>query len=136
MTAGRREQPLFQALQDLTSGLTELIQHHLQLARHEVRADAAELSQDLAAILLAASVLGVGYALLLVGAIFMAGWFAGLVGMGLCALILSMIHMAAGAVALRAVVTQFRRRHYGLAWSGEALERSREWMKQLPASAD
>lgn len=136
MTTGRREQPLFQAVQDLTTGLTELIQHHLKLARHEVRADAAELAQDLAAILLAASVLGIGYALLLASAVFMAGWFAGLVGMGLCALLLSAIHMAAGAVALRAVVKQFRRRHYGLAWSGEALERSREWIKQLPASAD
>jgi hypothetical protein len=53
--------------------------------------------------------------------------------MGVCALGLSIIHLVAGVIALRAVITQFRSRHYGLAWSGEELDRSRQWMKQLPA---
>jgi hypothetical protein len=133
VTAARREQTLFQAIGDLTDGLTGLVRNHLQLVRHEVRADATELTHDVAAILLAASVLAIGYCLLLTGAIFMAGWWAGLVGMGVCALTLSFIHLIAGAIALRAVTSQFRRRHYGLALSGEELERSKEWMKQLPA---
>jgi hypothetical protein len=133
VTAVRREQTMLQAIGDLTEGLTGLVSNHLQLVRHEVRADATELTHEVAAILLAASVLAIGYALLLVGAIFMAGWWAGLVGMGVCALMLSSIHIIAGAVALRAVISHFRRRHYGLALSGEELERSKKWMKQLPA---
>lgn len=120
------------ALTSLTDGIQNLISTHFHLVRYELKSDAIGLGKDAGAVIVAAGFALIGYLLLLVSAIIFAGWFAGILGMGICAMTLCLIHLIGGAVVVAGVAKQFKARHYGLYYTGEELDRSKQWAKQLP----
>jgi uncharacterized membrane protein YqjE len=129
--ATRPSSPITSAIQDVTEGLTGMVRHHLQLARHEARADAAAFTRQLGILLAAASVVGLGYLMLLVGVILLVGAYYSYLGMAICALSMSVVHLIGGVVAL--IIIRRRLKHsHKLVKSNEQIERSREWVKQLP----
>lgn len=120
------------ALTSLTDGMQNLFRSHFNLARYEIKSDAIGMGKDAGAVVVALVFALIGYLLLLVSAIIFAGWFAGIVGMGICSMTLCLIHLVGGALVVRGVVAQFKARHYGLYYTGDELERSKKWVKQLP----
>lgn len=126
------QSPLVTALMGVTDGVQNLVRSHLTLARYEAKADAISLGKDVGAIVVALVFVLLGYLLLNIAAILFAAWYGGIIGMAIVAMSLALIHLLGGAWILKAVVDQFKARHYGLQYTGEELERSKTWAKQIP----
>lgn|GEM_PF-5123816 len=122
--------PLVIAIRSLTQGTQNLLKHHLELARHEAKADALELAKDLGGIFVALGMALVGYLLLNLAAVFFAGWFAGLIGMAIATLALALLHIAGGLLAAKTLGENMKQRHYGMRYTGTEIERSTEWAKE------
>ena len=131
-TQDARESGLVKALLGLSENITTLVSQHLALARHELRADALSAAQDVGALLVALFFVMVGYGLLNLAAILFAAWFAGVVGMALTCLTLALINLIGGGLILRGVRAQLATRRYGLHYSGQELQRSKAWARQIP----
>ena len=122
--------PLVVAIRSLTQGTQNLLKHHLELARHEAKADALELAKDIGGILIALGLALVGYLLLNLAAVFFAGWFAGLIGMAIATFALALLHIVGGLLAAKTLGENIQERHYGLRYTGTEIERSTEWAKE------
>lgn len=124
--------PLVSALMGLSDSLSNLVRQHFMLARHELRADARSAAKDIGAICVALFFIMVGYVLLQVTAILFAAWFGGIVAMAISALLLALINLIGGALTLRGLRAQIATRQYGLHYTGQELQRSKAWAKQIP----
>lgn len=122
--------PMIVAIKNLTQGTQNLLKHHLELARHEITSDLQELSKDTIGLIAALGMALLGYLLLNMTGILLAAWFAGIKGMALTSGVLALLHLGGGALAARAILTGIKERRYGMTYTGNEIERSKEWVKE------
>ncbi len=121
------------AIKGLTQSTQSLIKNHIDLARHEAKADAMEVGKDLSGLIVAAAIAGLGYVLLLLSAILFASWYAGTVGMALTSFALALIHLIGGGAIAAKLANNFQTRHYGPIQAKRELEESKLWAKDTLA---
>lgn len=126
--------PLVVALRNLGEGTQNLVRHHLELARHEVKADAMEVGLDAAGVIAAAMFALFGYVLLNVAAVLFSAWFGGIQAMAIVALTLALLHLVGGGLAARALALNFQQRHYGPTYTRDEFQRSAQWVKETTTS--
>lgn len=116
------------ALKGLTESTQNLLKHHIELAKHEAKADALEIGKDITGLVIAGVFAALGYVLLLVSAILFASWFAGMTGMALTGFALALIHLLGGGIIALRLLDNFKTRHYGLVQTGRELSQSKRWL--------
>ncbi|CAN0585278.1 unnamed protein product, partial [Laminaria digitata] len=122
--------PLVLAIKSLTQGTQNLLKHHIELAKHEAKADALEIGKDITGVIVAVGLALMGYLLLNFAAVLFSAWLAGITGMAIRALILALIHLVGGGIAAKTLVENVQRRYYGMNYTGKELERSTAWVKE------
>lgn len=128
---GAQAKVIITALSNFARGTQSLIRHHIDLARHELKADAAEVAKDAVGVAIAIGMLLMGYVLLLFATVLFSAWYGGITAMALTTLSLSLIHLIGGALLARSVASTLRDRRYGLEYTGAEIERSTTWAKQI-----
>ena len=117
------------AIKGMVQSIQNLIKHHLELAKEEAKADAIEIGQDVAGLVIAGVFAALGYLFLLCSAVLFAAWFAGIAGMALASFTLALIHLLGGGVIALKMVEHFKTRHYGLVQTRREIEHSKEWVE-------
>ena len=109
------------ALRDLSDNLTQLVQKQVALVRLEVSREASEAGSRSAQLLLFAGIGLVGYFLINVAIVCLAGYLAGYGGMSLSALSLGMIHLIVAFVQIRRQMEAFEQQQARLESKAETL---------------
>ena len=99
---------LVSAIQRLTDGVTNLVRNQVELVRIEFRREATEAGQRSGALLLFAGLALLGYGLVNLSVIFLAGWLLGFAGMTLASLLLGVVHLGVGYTHAREHVEGFQ----------------------------
>jgi hypothetical protein len=122
--------PLQAAIGGLTSGVQNLVKHHLELARYETKADVLELLKDIAGLGFAAFIVVFGYLLLNIAALSCAAWYGGASALALVALFLAGLHLGAGGYTAYVLQRDFSKRHYGPKYTRHITKESTTWAKE------
>lgn len=120
-----------EAIDGLTDGLSRLVRNHFELARTEVRREATELGQYLAAMAIFASIALVGYGLLNVAIVLVAAWIAGLPAMAITAIVLALLNLGVAAFAMARIIARLRDSDLSLSQTTHELQRNKQWLKEI-----
>jgi uncharacterized membrane protein YqjE len=96
------------AIQNLTDGVIDLVQNQVELVRVEFRREATEAGERGGTLLLYAGLALMGYGLINIALILLAGWLGGLPAMFVTALLLGLAHLGFGATLARRKVEGFQ----------------------------
>ena len=129
-----RGEGIVPAIQNLTDGVIDLVQNQVELVRVEFRREATEAGERGGVLLLYAGLALMGYGLINIALILLAGWLGGLGTMFATALLLGLAHLAFGSMLARRQVQGFQEQQ-------ERLERktrriTRQEQPQLEENSD
>lgn len=124
------------AFERLTDGVSSLVKQHIELARHEITRDVTTTARRLGVLGACALVALMGYTLLLVAAIALAGWLGGALATWIVALSLGLIHLGVAAGFGAHYAKKLRsEKPVDLAQLTDELNKDKLWLQQMAASA-
>ena len=115
------------ALHDLSDSLTQLLQQQITLLRLEISREASEAGSRSAQLLLFAGIGLLGYFLVNIAIICLAGYLAGFGAMSLTALGLGTLHLGVAVVQIRRQIDGFEQQQQRLESKAEELAGRETW---------
>ncbi len=126
---------LVPAIRDLTEGTTDLIRHHFELLRIELKREASEAGERSGVLLAGAGVALLGYGLVNLTIVLFFGWlFASLGAMTLAALGLGVAHLGIGGWLTISRLGDFREQQRRLERKTRTLTGTQPWLEENPES--
>ncbi len=126
---------LVPAIRDLTEGTTDLIRHHFELLRIELKREATEAGEHGGVVALGAGIALLGYLLLNLTIILTVGWWtASIGGMALAALVLGVGHAALGGWLALSGIGEFREQQQRIERKTRTLTGKQPWLEENPES--
>lgn len=119
------------AIRNLTHGVETLVKEHLRLFQLELKRDATRSAERIGLLAACGVILFFGYVLFHAAAILTAYAFFGVEEAAITAIILTTLNVVGAAAFSFAVIRQMKHQPRLDATSDE-VDRSKEWMKQLP----
>jgi uncharacterized membrane protein YqjE len=120
------------AFERLADGVSTLVKQHLELARYEIKQDVSTTGRRVA-ILGACAVVGLlGYLLLNIAGIGLAGWLGGWLAAWITAAVLALVHLgAAGGLAAYFGKKLKEQKPIDLAQTNDELDRDKQWLRKI-----
>lgn len=128
----KRREGLVPAIQNLTDGVSDLVRSQFELIRLEVKNEATEAGRRGGSLLLYTGIALLGYGLLNLALILVAGWFFGITGMTLAALGLGLAHLGFGVVQSMRHIEEFQEQHERLERKTRSLTGKQPWLEENP----
>ncbi len=128
---GERNTGLVSAFQSVTDGVIDLIKSHLDLAQAEARRDFRAYRSEAARAGVGMALAVVGFGLINLSVVFVAGYFGGLVAMAITTFVLGVCYMWFGASTSRAAMARMKAREGALTSTRDEIKRSTEWVKEI-----
>lgn len=126
-----RNAGLVVAFQNVTDGVFDLAKTHFELARAEARAELKEAGSETARAAVGVGFALVGFGILNLAVVCLAGVFAGLVGMSVTAGILGTLYTVIGVSTTRGAMERLKAKENALPHTKDEIRRSTEWVKEI-----
>jgi hypothetical protein len=134
-TSATTRKGLVPAIRDLTEGTTELIRHHFELLRIELKREATEAGEHGGVVALGAGIALLGYLLLNLTVILAVGWWTdGIGGMTLATLVLGVGHAGLGGWLAVSGLGEFREQQQRIERKTRTLTGKQTWLEENPES--
>lgn len=134
-TSAPARKGLVPAIRDLTEGTTDLIRHHFELLRIELKREATEAGEHGGVVALGAGIALLGYLLLNLTVILAVGWWTGGIGgMTLATLVLGVGHAGLGGWLAVSGLGEFREQQQRIERKTRTLTGKQPWLEENPES--
>ena len=122
---------LVAAFQSVTDGVMDLAKTHLELAKAEARHDVKVYGTDATYAAAGFGLALLGFGILNIAFICLAGWLGGMAAMAATAGALGLIYIVVGRSIIVGAVHRMREREGAMAQTKNEIKRSTEWVKEI-----
>lgn len=133
--APRDQTGLVAAFQSVTEGVTDLALTHLELAKAEARRDVKVYGKEAARAGAGLGIALLGFGLINLAIVCLAGYLGGLASMALTSAILGGMYTYAGGVVASRAMRRMQEREGAMSTTKDEIKRSTEWAKQIKESS-